>query len=554
MLLSRFVPACVCALAGLSACSGPVLVPGVDGSLGQSVPQPFYYGDPAAPVLLEVTNLGDTDGAAPIVVTVQVSPGLSLASSTPADWSCQDLGSLWKCTFDGVLPAGGELPDLTLSVAVGGPDLVRDEIKLCSELRVADDVNPNNNQVCATYVPIAPTASYDLQLTKTLWSTSGPTHRTYQIVVENLGPDPVFEPITITDVLPAGLTVSGYSTSSNTSCSSPTPDSLECAVVYLGTAAHNKKAHVMLAADVAPTVTGVVTNCATVSAPQDFTPANDTSCVSFDTDVVAPFDLQVTGQVTSVPSPGMTGVYHFTLHNAGPNWTTQTLHVLIDAPPPQATLSYVSGIDGSPATSTNTSLCTPTGVGQLSCPVSLLFAPGETRLIWMSFWMNPGATGTAPACLSFAPAGDTDPSNNQACVSLPATPLEADYALTTKASVVGAPQQGLVGELRVSMDNGGTAASDDPTLLFVTLSPGVEYVGVANARGFACGGVTTPTGEGLVTCRHVGRMQPGAEASLSVAVYYAAAGTATLCSEVAPKVAGLDPAQTQSCTTFTVAP
>lgn len=536
------------------ACSGPLLVPGVDGTIGQSATQPFYYGHPGVPVVIEVSNIGDTDGAAPSVVTVQVSPGLTLAGSTPASWSCQDLVSLWKCTFNGVLPSAGDLPDLTLSVAVGGPDIVRDEIKLCSELRVADDVNPNNNQVCTTFLPLVPTADYDVQVTKTLWETSNPLEMAYLIEVENLGPDPVFDAVTVSDVLPAGLTVINYGWGSATTCQSPTPDSVECTIAYLGILPINKKRTIVVNAALAPSVSGLVTNCATASAPQDFTLANNTSCVSFDTDVVAPFDLQVTGEVYSVPSPGMTGVYRFWLHNAGVNSTTQTLYATLDAPPPQATLSYVSGIDGSPGVLTNIGQCTPVGTAQISCPLSPLFAPGETRLVWMSFWMNPGASGTAPACLSIAPTGDTDASNNQACVSLPAAPLPLGYALTTKASVLGAPTAGQIGEVRVSMDNTGTTPSDDPTLLFITLPAGVEYAGVANARRFVCGGLTTPTGEGLVTCHHEGPLAAAGRASASVAVYYVRAGEVTICSEVAPKVFGVDPAQTQSCSTVTVAP
>ena len=507
--------------------------------------------------LVHVSNLGDTDGVAPIKVILQPSLGVTFVESTATDWTCAATGPVVICTYAAILPAGAALPDLTLTWAIGPYEIVKDEIRICAELRVESDVNPNNNNVCEVYTPLVPTASYDVLIEKTLWSSSSPNDEivSYVIVVTNLGPDPVFDPITVTDTLPTGLSVVSYATSLGVSCGVPTPASLECGIAYLGTAMHNKTKTIQVQAAIAPAVSGTVTNCAHVSAAQDFQLANNDSCCSFERGAPAPFDLQVTGVVTNPPSPGMTGQYHFFLHNAGPNGTTQQLQVLLDAPPPGATLSYVSGIDGEVVTSTNTGNCAPVaGTAKISCPMSVLIPSGATHVVWMTFWLDPGATGAAPACLSIDPLGDTNAANNQACLALPAMPITGSYSLTTKLSAVGPPTAGTIGALSLAVENKGSVTSPDPTLAAVILPPSVAFVGVANAPMFDCTATKAATGETIVTCRHKGGMLAGARATIPVALYYESAGDVTVCSEVSPRLMGSDPLQTRSCAVVPVAP
>jgi hypothetical protein len=292
-----------------------------------------------------------------------------------------------------------------------------------------------------------------------------------------------------------------------------------------------------------------------VSAPQDFELANNQACATFEVGVPAPFDLQVTGEVYSVPSPGMTGLYRYFIYNAGPNSTSEELVVTLNAPPQQGTLSYVSGINGSPGTATNIGQCTPIlGTNQIQCPISPLIAVGQTKLVWMSFFMNAGASGNAPACLSLAPLGDTDSGNNQACLSLPADPITANYAVTTKMSSNGSPTEGELGRLRVIVENNRSAPTPDPTVVFFSLPAGVSFVGTANTRAFECLSIELEQGAELVTCRHDGPLAAGSDATFDLAVFYETSGDVTLCSEVAPRVAGIVYDPVQRCAMLTVAP
>jgi uncharacterized repeat protein (TIGR01451 family) len=538
-------------LVGLALSCGPTpppLVPGVDGSLGVSAPQPFYYDHPGTPYVISVSNLGDTDGGPPVQVTVQFSEGVSIASHTPSSWSCTGAAPFYLCTFDDILPAGGVIPDLELSLAIGPFDVVKDEVRICTELRLADDVDPSNNQACLAYPAHAITAEYDLEITKALWTVglSPENEIAYSITVKNLGPDIVLDPIVVEDVLPAGLVFHAAATSLGVSCASGDLQTVTCTIAWIGSNPATNTRHITIITTKDPALAGVVENCASVSAPQDLNLVNNTACHAMEIGVPAPFDLQVTAEIMSVPSPGSTGVYRYYIHNAGPNPTSELLHVLVDAPPPGTTLSYLSGINGSVVPSTNIGNCTPVGA-KLSCPVSLIFPVGETRIFWMSFFMDDDAGGSAPGCLSVAPNGDTDASNNEACLSLLAPPPDGDYAVSTKLSAGPEPRQDQIGSLALSLTHVGTEETPGPVLGFVRLPGEVSFVGVVENEAFTCVVTETDPSGQLVTCIHDGPLAAGAREDITLAVFYKGAGSVVVCSEVSPRPSGVDPLLTKSC-------
>jgi uncharacterized repeat protein (TIGR01451 family) len=141
----------------------------------------------------------------------------------------------------------------------------------------------------------------------------------YTLVVVNHGPDSATE-ATVSDAIPAGLTVSSVKPSQGT-CS--VSGSIECS---LGTVASGGAAQVLVTANLAPTATGSIENCATTSAFQaDPTASNNSGCVSVSVAPPAPAPAQPGSDVKVVKHvnlgstyPGHQLTYTLSVTNLGP--------------------------------------------------------------------------------------------------------------------------------------------------------------------------------------------------------------------------------------------
>ena len=179
--------------------------PGVDLSIVKTHVGSFRVGQQGT-YTLTVHNGGPSDDPGPITVTDTLPAGLTFVSGTGTGWTCSAVGQLVTCTHAGPL-ASGETSIISIVVSV-------DASVAATVTNVADvsssttDLDPTNNESSdpTTIVP-----DVDLSIDKHLVVTpASGGNATWTLVVSNLGQSDALGPITVTDVLPDGLTfVSG---------------------------------------------------------------------------------------------------------------------------------------------------------------------------------------------------------------------------------------------------------------------------------------------------------------------------------------------------------
>ena len=177
----------------------------------------------------QVVNKGPSDAAADVTITDTLPPGLTYASvtSTAGGWACSAAGQDLTCIRGGATPTA--MPtgaDETLTVRVdiaqglpAGP--ISNTATVSSP--TTDPNTSNNTDPDETGTDTLA----DLQLVKTVKAdpvTAGETV-TYELAVTNRGPSVARQLITVTDVVPAGLSWGGPGSAIGTdwSCSYDDP-------------------------------------------------------------------------------------------------------------------------------------------------------------------------------------------------------------------------------------------------------------------------------------------------------------------------------------------
>ena len=137
----------------------------------------------------------------------------------------------------------------------------------------AGDVEPLNN--IATYPTVITTvATADLTITKTHTGNAqqGQTGFPYTITAQNVGASSTAGTVTVTDTLPAGLTLNAISGSGWSCSGGGTPTCTRSDVLASGAS----YPPITLTVNVSSSAPATVTNTATVSGGGDTNPANDT--------------------------------------------------------------------------------------------------------------------------------------------------------------------------------------------------------------------------------------------------------------------------------------
>src|SRR5207244_2581809 len=272
-------------------------------------------------------------------------------------------------------PASGDMTSFQLTVFIS-PSLTG---TLSNTATVAapsgvTDTNLGNNSSTDTD-QLTPEA--DLSITKDDGAaTAVPgTNDTYTVTVTNSGPSTVTG-ATVSDVLPAGTTFVSATNGATYDAGTNTVS------FTTGTLASGDMTSFQLTVFISPSLTGTLSNTATVAAPSGVTDTNLGNNSSTDTDQLTPeADLAITkddGMTTAVP--GTNDTYTVTVTNSGPS--TVTGATVSDVLPAGAT--FVSATNGATYDA---------GTNTVSFTTSTL-ASGDMTSFQLTVFISPSLTGT----------------------------------------------------------------------------------------------------------------------------------------------------------------
>jgi uncharacterized repeat protein (TIGR01451 family) len=439
----------------------------------------FFFGQTGI-YTLAVTNTGlsPTDGTA-VTVSDTLPAGLGASSASGTGWTCL-LGPPVSCTRSDVLAAGAAYPSITLTVSVAknAPEFVVNTATVAG----GGDANPLNNTAtdAIRIVPAPPDLS--LTITHTGNFNQSQDNAQYLLTVTNQGAGFLNGPVTVTDVLPAGLTVVSMVSADGqlwrcnlqtVSCSRN--DFLAAGASY---------PPVILTVHVADDAPASVINTGTVTGLDDANPNNNTA--TDPTSINPSPDLTVS--ISHAPSAftvGQAGAYTISVRNAGHASTSGTVTVS-DSLPSGLTATAISG---------NGWTCS--GAISLTCTRSDALAAGAS---YPAISVTVSVNGGGPAVtnvVTVGGGGEFNTSNDSAKDS--ANIVSA--TLTITKSHAGNFTLGQPGVYTITVGNAGQVA----TLGTVTMNdplPGSITAVSLTGDGWSCS--LTP-----VTCTRSDSLAPG---------------------------------------------
>ncbi len=400
-------------------------------------------------------SAGPTTGA--ITVTDVLPTGLTYVSGTGTGWSCGAVGQTVTCTRAASLAGGASAPAITLTAAVGAA-AVPSVTNTASASTPGETATGNNSSSNPTTVIGLP----DLTISKTHTGnfTVG-TNGTYSITVSNgVSAGPTTGAITVTDVLPTGLT---YVSAAGTTWS--------CGAV--GQTVTCTRASSLAGASTTPAITLTVatgaaaapsvTNTASVSTPGETATGNNSD--SDPTTVGSLPDLSITKAHSGNFTVGTNGVYTITVANSASAGPTTGAITVTDTLP--AGLTYVSatGTGWSCGVSSQTVTCTR---------AAALAAGGSAPAITLTVGVGAAAAPSVTNTASVSTPGETATGNNSD--SDPTTVIGLPDLSITKAHS-GSFTVGTNGVYTITVANSAAAGPTTGAITVTdTLPAGLTYV------------------------------------------------------------------------------
>lgn len=166
----------------------------------------FKQGQTGAAYTINVRNAGTGLTSGAVTVADTLPAGMTVAGFAGTGWTC-DPGTL-TCSRSDALASGGSYPPITMTVNVAANAAA--QLTNTATVSGGGDANNANNTASdpTTIIPVA-----DLTLVKlhTGSFTQGQASGVYTLTVTNNGQGATDDVVTVTDTLPAGLTLKGLS-------------------------------------------------------------------------------------------------------------------------------------------------------------------------------------------------------------------------------------------------------------------------------------------------------------------------------------------------------
>lgn len=225
---------------------------------------------------ITVSNAGATASNAAVIISEFLPAGLTVVSIGGTGWTCNPSGV--ACARSDALAPEASYPPITLTVNVA--DNATSSVTNRVTVAGGGDVNSTNNEATDT-VDIDTTPKPNLRMSKTHTGviTRGQIGATFLLTVSNIGNAPSTGLVTVTDIVPAGMTptaIAGLGWSCDVSTLTCTrSDALAAGASY---------PDITVTVNVAANTPSTLTNTATSDGGGDDTPENNTSTdtVSFD--------------------------------------------------------------------------------------------------------------------------------------------------------------------------------------------------------------------------------------------------------------------------------
>jgi uncharacterized repeat protein (TIGR01451 family)/fimbrial isopeptide formation D2 family protein len=446
----------------------------------------------AASYQLSVHNDGPSD-AHDVVVTDTLPSYLTYQgfAAVDGDWSCSTSGQGVTCTLADPLTAGADA-SVTVTVLVAA-DHRAAVVNIADVASTTPDPDHDDNTDTDTDTPGSSAIDSDFSITKSHPSgnvVAGGDTVTYTLEVTNEGPSDHLAsegPITVTDVMPAGMTCVSVEGGPCDDDSAPTLTYADGLAVGHG---FSVRVVARVAADAGP---ATLTNTATVSGPNDGDPTNDTATDA--TTVVDRANVSLTKTVTGADPvrAGETTSFRLTAHNDGPSDADDV--TVVDTLPAGMTLVAVSGTGWA---------CTPSTI---TCVLPTLAAGADASVdvtVRVGSGVPDGTTLRNAATVSTTTDGD-DPGDDDAHADV-AVVAQADLVL--RKAHVGAAQVRAGTDTSYTLDvhDAGPSDAQGPITLRDTLPTGLTFL--AADGGWTC----TATGQ-VVTCTQPGPLLAGGDAT-----------------------------------------
>lgn len=457
--------------------------PGSDVSISATrTPNPVAQGSNVNYTLTPRFNGGlapGSTGTQTITVTSVLDAGLTYVpgSATGSGWSCSNSGQTLTCTRPGPYTGGNftNMPSIGFQATANTAGVLNNNFSIA-----IPETDPDLNNNSGT---IAVTSSNEADLSIQKLSSLNPVvpgqNFNYTLRVRNNGLLAVAagQTITVTDNIPAGITLTAAPSGNGWSCSGAGAGPVTVTCTRSGPLSANTNAP-DITLPVQITSAGATTNTASVAlngaGPVDTNTANNTSSVGV-TASGTQANLAITKTASGTVNAGQPLTYTLNVTNNGPDPSTNV--TVTDA------LSSLINTGGLQSITTTQGTCTPSaprnGTSQnVSCNLGTL-NNGANATITITVLPNIAVTGnrTNTATVTSPDIGDPDRSNNTATATSTVTAV-VDLAAAKSATPSPVPAGAPLTYVATITNNGPSSAQN--VAMADTLPTNATFIDVVN--------------------------------------------------------------------------